>query len=104
MSAKAALLAALLLLAAAGCAKWQADKAPAGFAIVREHVIMAPGNDPPISSKLDFTLTAIDGAAITRETVPPWVDIQPGALVAAGRHSFKAWIAPHFHRPGDIRK
>ena len=87
-----------------GCSKWKFDEAPAGFAIVREHVIDSPRNDPPISSALDLTIIAIDGAAVTRETVPPWIDIQRGALVPAGSHSFKALVMPYVRRPGDASK
>lgn len=98
---KAILLSAFALV---GCTRWRAEEAPVGFAIVREHVIDAPGNDPPVRSTLDYTLTAIDGAAVTRETVPPWIDIQPGALVHLGTHRFKALVSPHARRLGDRPK
>ena len=93
-------LASLLIVLAAGCSKWNAEEAPAGFAIIREHTISAPGNDPPITSTLDFTLIEIDGKPVTRETVPPWVDLQRGALVSAGTHQFKAMVSPHVRPPG----
>jgi hypothetical protein len=99
--ASAAIL-ALQSLLGSGCLLWKIDQAPSGFAIVREHMISAPRNDPPVTSTLDFTITAIDGAAVVREKVPPWVDMQRGALVAAGAHQFKAWVAPHT-RPRDYQ-
>lgn len=89
----------MLAVAVAGCTKWKSDEAPAGFAIVREHVIEAPRNHPPIRSALDFTLVAIDGAPVVRETIPPWVDLQRGALLAAGTHTFKALVSPHIRSP-----
>lgn len=85
-----------------GCVRWNIDRAPAGFAVVREHVVSAPRNDPPVASTLDFTITEIDGAPVTREKIPPWVDLQPGALMSAGTHQFKALVAPHL-RPRDWR-
>jgi len=69
---------------------------------VREHIISSPGNDPPVASTLDFTITQIDGAPVTREKIPPWVDLQRGALVPAGPHQFTALVAPHL-RPRDYR-
>lgn len=100
------LLTAILLIAVTftSCSKWNADEAPAGFAIVREHVIDNPWNDPPIKSIFDLTITAIDRSAIARETVPPWVDIQRGALIPAGSHRFTALMLPIFRRPGDLAK
>src|SRR4051794_39152112 len=95
-STTAILLSALALI---GCAGWNAEEAPAEFSIVREHVVSGPRNDPPISSTLDFTITSIDGALVNRETVPPWVDIQRGALVSAGTHVFKTLVIPHMRRP-----
>ena len=89
----------LLLFLAAGCSKWNAEEAPAGFAIIREHTIAAPGNDPPITSTLDFTLIEIDGNPVTRETIPSSVDLQRGVLVSAGTHQFKAMSSPHIRPP-----
>jgi hypothetical protein len=90
----------------AGCSQWNAEEAPAGFAVVREHVIAAPGNDPPISSTLDFTVIEVDRKPVTRETIPLLVDVQPGALVSAGSHEFKALVSPHArppnHRPAEV--
>ena len=99
--------AAILALAlVAGCSSWNAQAAPAGFAVIREHVLSAPHNDPPISSTLDFTLTEIDGKPVTRETIPPLVDLQPGVLVSAGNHEFKALVSPHVrppnHQPAEV--
>jgi hypothetical protein len=85
-----------------GCVFWNVDRAPAGFSIVREHIISSPQNDPPVTSTLDFTLTEIDGAAVTRERIPPWVDMNRGALMSAGAHQFKAAVAPHL-RPHDFQ-
>jgi hypothetical protein len=48
---------------------------PAGFAIIREHVIAAPHNIPPIHSELDYTVIRVDGAAFGREKVPFLVDM-----------------------------
>jgi hypothetical protein len=102
----AGFLTAILLIpvALASCSKWNGDKAPAGFAIIREHVIDNPWNDPPIKSTFDVTIKAIDGAATKRETVPPWVDIQRGALIPAGSHHFTVLVMPSLHRPGDVAK
>lgn len=97
-------LSALLLSVVIFSGCWKADRAPAGFAIVREHVIYASQNDPPITSSLDFTITAIDAAAVTRERVPPWIDIQRGALIPAGRHNFSARVIPHARRSGEVAK
>ena len=93
-------LASLLIVLAAGCSKWNAEEAPAGFAIIREHTISAPGNDPPITSTLDFTLIEIDGNPVARETIPARVNLQRGALVPAGTHQFKALVSPHVRPPG----
>jgi hypothetical protein len=73
---------------------WNAYKAPDGFGIVREHVISSPNNLTPIRSNFDHTILSIDGGPITRETLPDFVDMQPGALVAAGVHHFEARVAP----------
>jgi hypothetical protein len=70
-------------------------KAPRGFAAVREHIVFAPHNLPPIKSELDFTIVAVDGGPITRETPPPFVDMRPGVLVTAGTHRFVARVQPH---------
>jgi hypothetical protein len=96
----------LLIILAAGCSKWNAEDAPAGFALIREHTISAPGNDPPITGTLDFTLIEIDGNPVARETIPPWIDQQRGALVSAGTHQFKAMASPHVrppdHQPAEV--
>jgi hypothetical protein len=92
----------LLLAAALGglgalgaCSRyWDAYKAPDGFGIVREHVVSSPNNLTPVRSNVDYTITRIDGGPITRETYPGFVDLQPGALVAAGSHHFEARAAP----------
>lgn len=92
---------AILLIALfAGCLKGNSADVPAGFAVIREHVVSAPRNDPPVTSLLDYTLTGIDGKPVTRETLPPLVDMQPGALVAVGSHEFKALVSPHL-RPSN---
>jgi hypothetical protein len=80
--------------------EWSIHKPPHGFAVVREHVMLAPHNVPPIDSKLDFTIVEVDGAQVTRETPPRFADIQPGALVSAGAHHFKARVAPHLRPAG----
>jgi hypothetical protein len=85
-----------------GCVFWNSDEAPPGFSIVREHIISCPRNDPPVTSTLDFTITKVDGAAVTREKLPPWVDMQRGALIPAGPHQFTAMVAPHL-RPPDFK-
>jgi len=98
MKKAAASIAVIALTALYGCAKWDSNRAPAGFAVVREHAIVekvAFRNNLPIGSALDFTLTEIDGASITRETILPWVDLQRGALVPAGERRFKALARPH---------
>ena len=82
-------LAALLLgafVVSISCTKeWNRHKAPNGFSVVREHVISAPHNIPPILSELDFTIIEVDGAQVNREIPPPFVDIQAGALIPAGQ-------------------
>jgi hypothetical protein len=95
-------VATFLIVLVAGCSNWNAEEAPTGFAVIREHVVLAPGNDPPISSTFDYTIVEIDGKPVTRETIPPLVDMQPGALVSAGSHEFKALVSPHA-RPPDHR-
>lgn len=75
--------------------EWSIHKPPYGFAVVREHLVFAPRNIPPIRSNLDFTIVEIDGAPVRREIPPPLVDRQPGALVSAGPHSFRAKVQPH---------
>jgi hypothetical protein len=90
-----------------GCAQEASiHKAPDGFAIVREHVVFNPHNIPPIRSELDYTIVEVDGAPVTRETPPPWVDMQPGALVSAGTHHFEARVQPHRlplgYQPKDV--
>ena len=96
----------VLVAFVAGCSNWNSAEAPAGFAIIREHMISVPKNDPPIHSTLDFTITEIDGKPVTRESVPPFVDMQPGALVSAGSHEVKALVSPHVrppdHRPAQV--
>lgn len=92
-----------------GCAKWNPAVAPAGSAIIREHTMgkVVFENSLPVSSTLDFTLVAIDGMPVTRETIPPLVDMQAGALVPAGSHEFKLLASPHArppnHRPVEMR-
>ena len=89
-----------------GCSNWNAETAPAGYAVIREHVVSAPRNNPPISSTLDFTLIEVDGKPVSRETIPRWVDMQAGALVSAGDHEFKAQVSPHarppHHQPAEV--
>ena len=87
----------LVLLAVSGC--WDVNKAPAGFGVVREHVISAR-NDPPIRSEINFTILEIDGAPVKRESIPRYVDQPPGAIVSAGTHRFRVNSAPHAQPPG----
>ena len=94
-----------LLIAAAGllggCYPNGYDSTAAGgFGIVREHIISAPRNDPPILSTIDYTIASVDGKAPVRERVPPWVDLQPGVLLTAGSHRIVARAVPHL-RPKD---
>jgi hypothetical protein len=93
------LLAPIAALAVAGGCR-DASKAPEGYGVVREHVISAPHNIPPIQSELDFTILDVDGAPVRREIPPPLVDMQPGALVLAGSHNFRTKVAPHMLPPG----
>ena len=93
------LLGFLLLLVGCGW-EWSIHKAPEGFGVVREHIVFAPRNIPPVRSELDFTIFEIDGAPVAREVPPPFVDIQPGALVPIGNHHFRARVAPHRLPPG----
>src|ERR1017187_5046420 len=81
------------LAVACGCR--DANKAPDGYSLVREHVIFAPHNVPPIRSDLDFTILEVDGAPVRREVPPPLVDMQPGVLVLAGCRHFWGNVAPH---------
>ena len=99
----------LIALTVCGCAKWDPNQAPAGFAVVREHAIIGKvvfQNNLPVSSALDFTITEIDGAPIARETIPPWVDLQRGALVPAGARRFKAlaqpYVLPRDYQPKEV--
>jgi hypothetical protein len=98
----AAFVLPLFIVLWGGCGGRDLSQAPAGFGVVREHVIFDPHNVPPISSKLDFTIFEIDGAPVKREIPPPFVDMQPGALVSAGTHRFKARVAPII-RPRDYQ-
>ena len=92
------LLLLVVLLGTGGCAP--PSKAPAGFGVVREHMLSAPHNVPPIYSLLDFTIIEVDGAPAKRERPPLFVDMQPGALVSAGTHRFMARTTPHLIPPG----
>jgi hypothetical protein len=96
-------IATYLVVLVAGCSNWDVGKAPAGFGVIREHVVSAPGNDPPISSTFDYSIVEIDGKPVSRETIPPWIDMVSGALVSAGSHEFKALVSPHLrplnHQP-----
>jgi len=94
------IIVAIAMAFLAGCVQWNPEEAPFGFAVIREHVISAPGNDPPVGSTLDFTLIEIDGMPVTRETLPRLVDMQPGVLLSAGSHKLKARVAPHLRPPG----
>ena len=98
--------AAILLAVLAGCSRWNGAVAPVGSAVIREHVVSAQGNDPPIYSVLDFTIVEVDGKVAVRETIPRLVDMQPGVLVPAGNHEFKALVSPHMrppnHRPSEV--
>jgi hypothetical protein len=88
----------IFLAALCGCTKWDANLAPIGFSIVREHLVtqkLVFRNNLPVGSELDFTLTEIDGATVARETIPWWHHMQRGALVPAGAHKFKALAQPH---------
>lgn len=93
--------AVLSVVLLAGCEEWKSDVAPEGHAIVREHAVYGPRNDPPIFSTLDFTILEIDGGPVVREVVPRLVDIQHGALVTAGKHTIKVSVSPHARRPGE---
>ena len=92
----------LIALTVCGCTKWNPYQAPSGFAVVREHSLgkVVFQNNLPVSSSLDFTITKIDGAPVARETIPPWVDLQRGALVPAGAHRFDVLAQPHAHPLG----
>jgi len=87
----------LFALLLSACAHWNATLAPEGHAIIREHSIgkVAFGNQLPVNSSLDFTITEVDGAPVVRETIPAWVDLQRGVLVTAGAHRFKVLAQPH---------
>jgi hypothetical protein len=86
-----------------GCSRyWDANRAPEGYSIVREHVVFSPNNNPPVRSELDYTLIDVDGGPITRESYPKFVDLQPGALVVAGVHRFRARVEPVL-RPPDYK-
>jgi len=92
-----------------GCTKWDPNQAPAGFAVVREHAIIGKvvfRDNLPVSGPLAFMLTEIDGAPITRETIPPWVHLQRGALVSVGAHRFKALarpvVLPRYYQPKEV--
>jgi hypothetical protein len=98
-------LSGLVLLVACNW-KWDPDKAPEGFGIVREHVISAPHNIPPIRSEWNYTIIDIDGRPVVRETYPPWIDLQAGALVSVGTHHFRGRVAPNLlprdYKPHEV--
>lgn len=77
-------------------------QAPEGYAIVREHLFLS-GKDmePRISSNLDYTITEIDGAPVTREKVPPLVDMPAGVLISVGSHRIKAKVEPQLRPPNS---
>ena len=78
------------------------SQAPEGYAIVREHLISSgKGMEPRISSNLDYTIIEIDSAPVIREKVPPWVDMQAGALIPVGAHRFKTKVEPHLRPPNS---
>ena len=91
------LLPILALLGVCACSG--IDKAPNGYGVVREHIMSAPHNIPPVRSDIDFTILEIDGAPVKREVLPPFVDMLPGALLSAGSHHFKAKVAPIMRSP-----
>jgi hypothetical protein len=94
-----ALLAGLAFLG--GCGPRRLHNIPDGYAVVMEHVIYSPHNIPPIRNDMDFTIIEVDGGTFTRETPPFLVDMQPGVLVAAGNHRFRAKTMPHLHKIGE---
>jgi hypothetical protein len=51
-------------------------------------------NNPPVRNDFDYSLVDIDGRPIKKEKQPPWVDMQPGALVGPGKHEFKVSVTP----------
>jgi hypothetical protein len=79
--------AVLVLALLCGCK--DGDDPPNGYCQVKEHVLWAPSNDPPIESELDCSLLEVDGAPPKR--IPRIrSDEDPDALVPAGFHHFKA--------------
>lgn len=93
---------ALFALAALACGKyWDYSKAPEGYSIVRDNVISSPRNIPPVTTRFVYSVIEVDGASPKRETVPVFVDAQPGVQVSAGHHWFRARVS-YFPLPQDI--
>ena len=84
-----------------GCGPGHLHNIPDGYAVVQEHIRDSPHNVPPIRNDMDFTIIEVDGGTFTRETPPFLVDMQPGVLVAAGSHHFRAKTMPQLHKIGE---
>ena len=79
------------------------DKFPDGFCLVREHVVWAPSNIPPIESELDCSLLEVDGAPPQRKPRTKLDDGDPDALIPSGFHHFKARATPWRMPPDAVR-
>jgi hypothetical protein len=85
-----------------GCARlWNQSRAPQGYSIVRDQIISAPRNLPPIETNFVYSILEVDGSAPVPEWIPPFVDALPGAKMTAGHHKILAKIK-YFPLPKDI--
>lgn len=96
----APLLVVLVAFSLAGCAA--PDFAPAGFGIVREHIIFASRNDPPILSTYDLTIVSVDGQPPQRESLPRLTHDRPGVQMPAGTRRIVARVSPHLRPAGHV--
>jgi hypothetical protein len=95
------LFAVIGLVAISGCkAEWSIHKAPDGYAIIRDGILTAPRNIPPIHNELEFAIIGVDGGPVERERVPPFVDEPPGVLVVTGTHRLRSIVGPPWRGPG----
>ena len=87
---KASLTLPILVGVLSGCSV--RNEAPRGYAIVRDNIITAPRNFPPVETDFVVSILKVDGAEPVPESIPPLVDQTPGAQVTAGHHKFRARV------------
>ena len=96
---KASLRLPLLVAVLSGCSV--RNEAPRGYSIVRDNIITAPRNLPPVETDFVVSILKVDGAEPVPESIPPLVDQAPGVQVTAGHHKFHARVK-FVALPGDM--